>query len=77
MRKDLNVTGTEQRHAPVEPGQAGARRHEWAWLLLVVGAVGNTVASAAASPVLVHLVLGLVTAVAAGVLVAPWLRGRR
>lgn len=46
------------------------------WSLLVLGAVGNTVASAAGASIMAHLVLGGVTALAATALIVLWLRAR-
>lgn len=46
------------------------------WSLLVLGAVGNMVASAANAGITAHLVLGGVTAVAAAGLIALWLKAR-
>lgn len=46
------------------------------WSLLVLGAVGNMVASAAGAGIVAHLVLGGVTALAAAGLVTLWLRAR-
>ena len=77
MSNDPNAVRTRQIPSIGENSPAGTLAREWAWLLLVVGAVGNAVASAAGTPMLVHLVLGLVTAVAGWVLLAQWLRGRR
>ena len=47
------------------------------WAVLVVSAVGNTVASAAGAAVAVHLACGAVTAACVVALVAHHLRGRR
>jgi hypothetical protein len=46
------------------------------WSLLVLGAVGNAVASAAAASITVHLAVGLVTALALTALVVDWVRNR-
>lgn len=46
------------------------------WSVLVLGAVGNMVASAAAASITAHLVLGGVTAAAAAGLLALWLKAR-
>lgn len=46
------------------------------WSLLVLGAVGNTVASAAGAGIVAHLALGGVTALAATGLIVLWLRAR-
>lgn len=46
------------------------------WSLLVLGTVGNMVASAAAAGIAAHLVLGAVTAAAAAGLITLWLRAR-
>jgi hypothetical protein len=47
------------------------------WAVVVVGAVANMAASFAGASVLVHLVIGVVTVLAAGTLVVRGLRGRR
>ena len=47
------------------------------WLLLVASAVGNTVASLAAVPLVVQLVLGVCTGACAVLLVASYARHRR
>lgn len=46
------------------------------WALLVLGAVGNMVASAASAGMGAHLVLGAVTAAAATGLLVEWSRSR-
>jgi hypothetical protein len=47
------------------------------WVVLVVCVVGNTVASLAGAPLLVHLVLGLLGALCIAALTAAQLRNRR
>ncbi|NGO13645.1 hypothetical protein G5C60_40145 [Streptomyces sp. HC44] len=47
------------------------------WVLLVISAIGNMVASYAAAGTAVHLAFGAVTAVCLTALVAQRLRGRR
>lgn len=46
------------------------------WSLLVLGAVGNMIASAAAASITAHLVLGAVTTASAAGLIALWLKAR-
>ncbi|MFI1031746.1 hypothetical protein [Streptomyces sp. NPDC020951] len=64
-----------------EPPAPGATRADvlrvLLWALLVISAVGNTVASYAAASTQVHLALGAVTALCVAALVAQRLRGRR
>ena len=60
----------EETRAPSPPWRTAV------WLLLVAGAVGNTVASLAAVPTAVHVALGLFTGACAVVLVAISLRRR-
>lgn len=47
-----------------------------AWLAVVAGVVGNTVASVAATPIGVNLALGALTAAGVVVLVLNWLHRR-
>ncbi|GAB3265629.1 hypothetical protein [Kineosporia babensis] len=47
-----------------------------AWLAVVVGVVGNAVASFAADAIVVQLALSSLTAVGIGTLVLNWLRRR-
>jgi hypothetical protein len=76
------LTMSQQSH-PLNPSPeapAGTSRSDLLrtvlWAVLVVGAVGNMIASAAAASLLVHLALGAVSALALAGLVAQWTRTR-
>lgn len=54
----------------------GAAVRAVAWVVLVVTAAGNSVASSVGAAIGVHLALGVVSAICVAVLVAQWLRPR-
>ena len=57
-------------------GADGAAVRIVAWVVLVVTAAGNSVASSVGAAVGVHVALGVVSAICVAVLVAQWLRPR-
>ncbi|MFF0515521.1 hypothetical protein [Streptomyces sp. NPDC004250] len=65
---------------PTEPSSDGSRTgavRTLLWVVLVIGLVGNMVASYSERAALVHLVCGVVTALSVIALVMQRLRGRR
>ena len=46
------------------------------WSILVISAAGNSLASVGGAGVLIHVALGIVTAVCAAGLIADWKRSR-
>ncbi|AWB91521.1 hypothetical protein [Aeromicrobium chenweiae] len=63
-----------ERSHPVSP--AGSHLRTFLWVVLVLGAVANIIASAAAASLTVQITIGVVTAVALAGLVALWTRDR-
>lgn len=58
------------------PENTSSRLTGLAWLAVVAGVVGNTVASVAGDSTALHLGLGLLTTAGVVVLVMNWLRRR-
>ncbi|AVZ73951.1 hypothetical protein SLUN_19045 [Streptomyces lunaelactis] len=71
------TTHTESPHA-ASPGVTGADvLRTLLWLVLVISAIGNSVASYGGATTRIHLAFGTVTALCVVALLAQRLRGRR